>query len=181
MVSPSMEIRPSGGCNLLAGGSGALAAPDDESALEHDEDEQQHADHDLGPPRAQGALEGDDRLDQTEHEDAEHRSQHESAASGQERPADDHRRDGIQLHADTGQRRTGSGQHREEEPADPGTRPAEHQGLDHEHADQGPAEGNLPPANEVPPMTTARIASSSMNRPTLILAVVIGGTSLAGG
>src|SRR5665647_2291735 len=109
MVSPSMEIRPSGGCNLLAGGSGALAAPDDESALEHDEDEQQHADHDLGPPRAQGALEGDDRLDQTEHEDAEHRSQHESAAPGQEGPADDHRRDGIQLHADPGQRRAGPG------------------------------------------------------------------------
>ncbi len=31
-----------------------------------------------------------------------------------------------------------------------------------------PTSENLPPASEVPPMTTARMASSSMNRPALL-------------
>src|SRR5690349_19912095 len=54
-----------------------LAPPGSEHLLQDDEHEQQQADEDLRPPRRERALERDDRLDDPEHEDAEHRSEHE--------------------------------------------------------------------------------------------------------
>src|SRR5690606_22126607 len=47
-------------------------------ALQHDEQEQQHADHDLGPPARQRAIEDDVGLHQPQQHDADKGSQHKA-------------------------------------------------------------------------------------------------------
>ena len=75
-----------------------------EHLLQDDEHEQQRADEDARPPRRQRALEGDDRLDDAEHQHAEHRAEHEAVAAGEQGAADDHGGDGIELGADRRER-----------------------------------------------------------------------------
>src|SRR4051794_28720438 len=64
--------RTPGTLRRAAGRASGPAAHEDE-ALHEDEREQQQADHDPRPPRAERALERDQRLDHAEHEHAEHR------------------------------------------------------------------------------------------------------------
>src|SRR3954454_12929162 len=82
-------------------------SPRGQELLQHDEHEEQAADEDARPPRAEGALEGDDRLDHAEDEGTEHRSGDEPVSAGQQSAADDHRGDRVELGADGGQRVAG--------------------------------------------------------------------------
>ena len=69
----------------------------DQALLEQDEGEEQQADQNLRPPARQRAVEGDVGLDEALDEDADQRPGDEAGAAGQERAADDHGRDGVQL------------------------------------------------------------------------------------
>ncbi len=68
-------------------------------ALQQAEHEQQRADDDARPPRAQRAVEGDQGLDDPEHQHAEQRAGDIAHAAGEQGAADDHRRDGVELEA----------------------------------------------------------------------------------
>ncbi len=80
-------------------GSAAPAGAAREQALQQAEDEQQHADGDARPPRTERAVEGDERLDDSEHQHAEERAGHVAHAAREQRAAYDDGGDGIQLHA----------------------------------------------------------------------------------
>src|SRR3954451_11792687 len=75
----------------------------DEDPLQHDEEQQQGADDDLRPPGGQGALEGDEGLDQAEDEPPEQGTDHQTDAPRQQRPADDGGGDRVELGADRGE------------------------------------------------------------------------------
>jgi fatty-acyl-CoA synthase len=63
--------------------------------LHDDEDQEQSADHDHRPPGAQGALEGDDRLDGAQHQHADDGADDETRSTGEQRATDDDRGDGL--------------------------------------------------------------------------------------
>src|SRR5690606_5608574 len=81
LPEPSMlgRVRGSGpgssvfrGLTTLSGVLSVRAGTPCQQPLQQAEREQQHADRDPRPPRAEGAVEGDQGLDQAQHQHAEH-------------------------------------------------------------------------------------------------------------
>src|SRR4051812_30032002 len=85
----------------------ALAGPSGDEALQDDEDEQEGPGDDRGPPGVEGAVEGDQRLDDAQHHDPEHGAQHVAGAAGEDGAADDDRGDRGQFEADAVERVAG--------------------------------------------------------------------------
>src|SRR5689334_362993 len=70
------------------------ATPGADRSLQRDEQEQQRARPNLDPPRAEGALVADHRLDETDDENTEQRSDNVARAAGEQSSTDDDRGDG---------------------------------------------------------------------------------------
>src|SRR3954465_1810776 len=70
--------------------------------LDEEKEEEERADDDFGPPRAEGALEGNSGLDDPEDEDADDGAGEITNAAAEKASADDDRGNGVEFEAGGG-------------------------------------------------------------------------------